>query len=531
VVYPESVTDFDSPSAPVDVGGRAFAQALAETTESLVCVLDRDGRILLFNEACERATGFTREEVLGRDARESVIPPDQAEMFGEVLVGIWRTRQPSPQVGHWMSKYGDRLLIAWSNRAVLEEDGTVRYVVASGRDITERERAEAEIRALQGDVEAKLGEVGRLAQEQTALRRVATLVASEANEAQIFEAVSRQCARVLGAGSSAVFRFDSDDQATVVGRWDREGIPVYPLGSTVELGGRSSITQVRQTGQPTRIDDYSGLAGPVAEAMRTAGLRATVAAPIVVAGTIWGAVAVATSLPKSFPPESEARLADFCELVSLAIASASAREELRASRVRIVQTADNERRRLERNLHDGAQQRLVALSIALRLARARLRADPASAEALLVTASTDADEAVRELRELARGLHPAMLTEAGLGPALGSLAERATLDVVVHTTPAERLPEQVEAAVYYVVAEALTNATKHARATRVVVRVEHADGVARVEVADDGRGGADASRGSGIVGLRDRVDALGGTLEVESPPGAGTVVRARLPVA
>jgi signal transduction histidine kinase len=264
--------------------------------------------------------------------------------------------------------------------------------------------------------------------------------------------------------------------------------------------------------------------------MRTAGLRATVAAPIVVAGTIWGAVAVATSLPKQFPPESEARLADFCELVSLAIASASAREELRASRARIVQTADNERRRLERNLHDGAQQRLVALSIALRLARTRLRSDPASAEALLETASTDADEAVRELRELARGLHPAMLTEAGLGPALGSLAERAPLEVVVHATPAKRLPEQVEAAVYYVVAEALTNATKHAHATRVVVRVEQVDGVARVEVADDGRGGADPSRGSGIVGLRDRVDALGGTLDVESPPGAGTVVRARLPV-
>jgi PAS domain S-box-containing protein len=515
--------------AGLDVGG-AFAEALAETTESLVCVLDRDGRILLFNEACELSTGFTRDEVLGRDARESVIPPEQGETFGEVLAGIWRTAQPSPQVGHWLTKHGDRLLIAWSNKAVLGDDGAVRYIVASGRDITERERADAEIRALQGDVEAKLAQVGQLAQEQAALRRVATLVAAEADEEQIFEAVSRQSARVLGAGAAAVFRFDADEQATVVGRWDREGLPVFPLGSSVPLHGQSAIAEVRETGRPARLDDYTDLEGPVAEAVREAGLLATVAAPIVVAGAIWGAVTVTTALPRPFPPESEARLGDFCELVSLAIASAAARKELRASRARIVQAADDERRRLERNLHDGAQQRLVALAIALRLARARLALDPGATASLLETATSEAEAAVTELREIARGLHPVMLTELGLRPALDSLAERTPLNVVVRETPVERLPEPVEAAVYYVVAEALTNVAKHAEASQAVVAVENADGMARVEVSDDGRGGADTARGSGIVGLRDRVDALGGTLTIESPPGEGTVVRALLPI-
>ena len=506
-----------------------FAAALAETTQSLVCVLDGEGRILVFNDACERTTGFTREEVIGADARDFVIPPEEATAFAEVLAHVWTTGQPSPQVGHWLTRDGGRRLIAWSNKPVLADNGTPMYLVTSGLDITEREAAAEELHALEGDLEAKLSEVGRLAQEQTALRRVATLVAAEASQEEIFDAVSKQSARVLGAGAAAVFRFDGDSGATVVGRYDREGIRVFGLGSTVPLGPHSAVGRVAATGEPARIDDYSEVPGEVAELMKRARLRATVAAPISVAGGCWGAVAVTTPRAEPFPPDSEARLRDFCELVSLAIESAEAREELRASRARIVQAGDSERRRLERNLHDGAQQRLVSLALKLRLARSRMTTDPEVAEQLLQDSSVELDAALRELRELARGLHPAVLTEHGLGRALAVLVERAPFPVTVDA-PARRLPEPVETAAYYIVSEALANATKHADARSGVVSVRPANGVLAIEVRDDGRGGADLEGGSGIVGLRDRADALGGTLIVESPPGGGTTLRAELPL-
>jgi PAS domain S-box-containing protein len=493
-------------------------------------VLDERGRFLLFNDACERATGFARADVVGRDARESVIPPEQGESFGELLAAIWRTGMPSPQVGHWLRRDGGRLLIAWSNRAVLDTDGRPRYVVCSGLDLTERERAAAEVRALQGDLEAKLGEVAHLAQEQTALRRVATLVAAEASQEDIFAAVSRQCARVLDAHSAGVFRYEADGRAKLVGLYDRDGKVPYHAGEVIPLDMGSAIGIVQLTGQPARVDDYADVDSPLARRMRESGLRTTVGAPIVVGGTTWGAVGVSSPDAHRFPPRAESRLADFCELVSLAVASAAAREELRASRARLVQAADTERRRLERNLHDGAQQRLVALQLSLRLVRARIADDPAGASELLGAAAAELDSALADLRELAHGLHPMILTQRGLRPALEQLAVRSPVPVVLNATPAERLPETVEAAAYYVVAEALTNVAKHSEATAAEVAVRCERGAARVEVRDDGRGGADAGGGTGIRGLRDRVDALGGTLAVESPPGEGTVVRAVLPL-
>jgi PAS domain S-box-containing protein len=493
-------------------------------------VLDEQGRFLLFNDACERATGFAREDVVGRDARESVIPPEQAESFGEVIAAIWRTGTPSPQVGHWLRRDGGRLLIAWSNRAVLDTSGRPRYVVCSGLDLTERERAAAEVRALQGDLAAKLGEVAQLAQEQTALRRVATLVAAEASQEEIFAAVSRQCARVLDAHSAGVFRYEADGRARLVGMYDRDGKVPYHHGEVIRLDMGSAIGIVQLTGRPARVDDYADVDSPLARRMRDSGLRTTVGAPIVVGGTTWGAVGVSSPDANRFPPRSEARLADFCELVSLAVASAAAREEVRASRARLVQAADTERRRLERNLHDGAQQRLVALQLSLRLVRARLAEDPDGAVELLETAGAELDSALAELRELAHGLHPMILTQRGLRPALEQLAARSPVPVVLHGTPPERLPESVEAAAYYVVAESLTNVAKHSAASAAEVTVRCERGAARVEVRDDGRGGADAGGGTGLRGLRDRVDALGGSLAVDSPAGEGTIVRAVLPL-
>jgi signal transduction histidine kinase len=230
------------------------------------------------------------------------------------------------------------------------------------------------------------------------------------------------------------------------------------------------------------------------------------------------------------PLETERRLQAFAELVGLAVASADARDELAASRLRIIEASDTERRRLERNLHDGAQQRLVALMVGLRLAQAELKSRPDEAGALLETLTEELAEALTELREIAQGIHPAVLTERGLGAALEVLGARTPLPVSLDVTPAERLPEPVETAAYYTASEALANVVKHSHATRASVRVERLDGLVTVEISDDGVGGADPERGSGLRGLRDRVDTLDGVLRVESPPGRGTIVRVELPV-
>jgi PAS domain S-box-containing protein len=506
--------------------GDQFAKVLTETTMSLVCVLDQNGRILFFNDACERTTGYKRDEVIGGDARDFVIPPEEAEAFGEVLAYIWSTGLSSPQVGHWIAKDGDRKLIAWSNRLMPSGDGA-SILVTTGIDLSAKQRRLKDEGAFEGDPEAKLAEVGRLAQEQRALRRVATLVASEASPERVFTAVSEECARVLEVDASAVFRYEGDDTATIVGRHSRAEADVFTLGLRLPATEDSGIGQVLRTGRPARIHDYTDRAGPVAENMRVMGYRSTVSAPIVVAGILWGAVGIASSEP--LPADTEARLGAFCELVSLAVASAQAREDLSASRARLVKAGDGERRKLERNLHDGAQQRLVSLALTLRLAKRQLDNDPDAARKSLDAASTELDLALAELRELARGLHPAALTEQGLGPALEAVAQRLPIEVRI-SAPPDRLPENIEATVYYIVSEALTNVTKHAQADQANVSIGFEDGALRFEITDDGRGGADPSAGSGILGLRDRAEAVGGTLFVISPPGQGTRVTAQIPL-
>lgn len=232
---------------------------------------------------------------------------------------------------------------------------------------------------------------------------------------------------------------------------------------------------------------------------------------------------------QALPTESETRLGAFAELVSLAVASAQARTDLIASRARLVQAGDEQRRRLERNLHDGAQARLVAVALQLRVARASLRRNPDAVPELLEEAARELDAGLAELREIARGLHPAPLVDHGLPRALVVLAERLPLPVTLDV-PDERLPDTLEATAYYIVAEALTNAVKHAAATRASVIVERDGAVVRCTISDDGRGGADAGGGTGLLGLPDRAEAVGGTLSVHSPPGSGTTIVAALPL-
>jgi PAS domain S-box-containing protein len=519
----------DAPQTGEFVLGESFAAILTETTQSLVCVLDRHGRIRLFNDACERATGFARAEVLGRDARELVIPPEEREAFGEFLAYVFKTGASSPQVGHWQTKDGGRRLIAWSNKPMTGADGAPDTLVTTGIDLTDRApRREEDDRALQGDPQAKLAEVSRLASEQRALRRVATLVAAEATPERVFTAVSEECARVLQVNASAVMRFHGDETATIVGRHNRDNIDVFRVGERLPAQEDSAVGRVLRTGAPARIDDWGSARGTITDAMFRVGYRCSAAAPIVVTGTLWGAVSIASEDP--LPPDGENRLGAFCELVSLAVASAQARADLVASRARLVEAGDEQRRRLERNLHDGAQQHLVSVALKLRVARARIESQPALTATLLDEAARELDSGLEELREIARGLHPAVLGEHGLKRALDVLAERLPVPVDIDA-PAERLPGHVEATAYYIVSEALTNVAKHARASRAQVSVRRDGGTLRCEVADDGRGGADPVGGTGIVGLRDRAEAAGGTLSLVSPPGRGTVVAAALPLA
>jgi signal transduction histidine kinase len=322
--------------------------------------------------------------------------------------------------------------------------------------------------------------------------------------------------------------YDGARTATVVGTWSEDGKPRFPVGASLDLDGDTVVAKVLRSGTAQRVDRYEETSGTLAETVRSFGYRAAVAAPVTVGGRLWGVLAAATTSDDGLPEGLERRLYDFAELVAQALANADAYEKLAASRARLVEVGDAERMRLERNLHDGAQQRLVSLSLALRLAQAQVGRHPAEAERILAAASEELGHALEELRELARGIHPAVLTDRGLGPALEALAARAPLRVELALAE-ERLPDQVEAAAYYVVSEALANVVKYAEASSVAVRVARANGRAVVEVADDGVGGADPASGSGLRGLADRVEALDGLLQVESRPGVGTRIRAEIP--
>jgi signal transduction histidine kinase len=369
-----------------------------------------------------------------------------------------------------------------------------------------------------------------LTDEQAALRRIATLVAGEAASDRVFQQVTCEAARTVGAAAASLARFDDDGVVTFVGGWNESGRLAFPVGSRFSVDETGVLAAVWETGEPQRIDRYDGRAGSLVERFKTFGYGSSTAAPVKVAGQVWGALVAAGPPHVPLPPGSERRLTDFAELVAQALANADAHRKLAASRARIVEAADTERQRLERNLHDGAQQRLVSLALRLRMIKAALQQDPASAEALLDEVDGELDQALDELRELARGIHPAVLTDRGLAAALRTLADRAPVPVDVAQLPDERLPEAVEAAIYYLVAEAITNVAKYAQATQAKVAVERSNGMARVVVSDDGVGGAEIGNGSGLVGLADRVEALGGCLHLVSPPGRGTEVSAEIPV-
>jgi signal transduction histidine kinase len=367
-----------------------------------------------------------------------------------------------------------------------------------------------------------------LLQEQAALRRVATLVARDVPASCVFESVCEEVGSVLGVTTTNLVRFEDDGSATIVGAWAVEGAPFMPLGSVpMPPDGETVAPRVRRSGRTVRVDDYSDFDDELAMQLKAVGIRSAVGAPIVVAGRLWGAVIAADARPYHLPANAEMRLSAFAQLITDALANTDAREQLAASRARILRAGDEERRRLGRDLHDGAQQRLVSVVIDLQLAQKRW-ADDGRARELVDDALDHAQAAIDDLRELAAGIHPSVLTDRGLHAALESLAERSPVPVELDAELDERLPLSVETTAYFLVAEALTNVGKYAHASRASVAARVIGDQLELEVLDDGVGGADPSAGSGLRGLADRVAAMRGALHVSSPPGRGTRIHARI---
>ena len=364
-------------------------------------------------------------------------------------------------------------------------------------------------------------EVAALAEEQASLRRVATLVAGGRPKPDVLEATTREAGVIFDAQAVLFVCWEGvQDEVVVQGGWSTGVGPLLAPGDLYHPAPGGPTLSVLETGYACRGSEESPELGN----------RSVIGAPVIIKANLLGAF-VALRPPESpFPAGAEIRLRSFGDLLAQSIANSQAQDEMKASRARIVQAADDARRKLERNLHDGAQQRLVSVSLSLRIAMAKLSETPDDAGEVIRSASDELTLAIDELRELARGIHPSTLTEQGLGPALEVLADRVPLSVSVANELDERLPAAVEAAAYYVVAESLTNIVKYAEASKVEVRLSRSDETAHVEVVDNGIGGADVGAGSGLRGLADRVEALDGRFDIESPPSAGTRVWAEIPI-
>jgi PAS domain S-box-containing protein len=451
----------------------------------LLCITGVDGYFKRVNPAFERTLGHPAETLLSRPFTEFVHEEDRAgtrAALDRLASGV--------ELAEFENRYlradGTERWLQWSARPVPEQG----LVYAAARDVTESHRH---------------------AREQAALRRVATLVARGAPADEVFAQVAEEVGELLDT-TAAVLRRQPDGSRTVLGTAHDPEVFEPASRDARRVAARRAIQEVTRTGRAARAG------------------RA-VAAPIVVDDRLWGFV-VAASPREALDSGAEARLADFTELIATAIANADSRAQLTASRARVVAAADASRRRIERDLHDGVQQRLVALQLDLRLAESMVSDPTSELSEQLAHVSKGLDDAFQDLLQVARGIHPAILSKGGLGPALRSLARRSAVPVELDLAlPAVRLPERLEVAAYYVTSECLTNAAKHAHARVVRIEAGVRDDVLELTVADDGVGGAEPGRGSGLIGLIDRIEAIGGRLDVRSPPGEGTTLRVRLPLA
>jgi signal transduction histidine kinase len=487
-----AVVRFEDDGTAVTVGAHAAAKATGEPYEIrphgvVACV--RETRRAARFDSDDPAAADMRENVREAGVRSAVANPIvvEGELWGVVVVASRSSLPPATEAR--LASFTELVAIAIAN--------------AESRDA-----------------------LARLADEQAALRRVATLVARGASARDLVDAVAEEVGRRFPVGTVTIGRFEPDETVTTVASWSSTDV-AFPRGKRWPTRGANVAWMVLQTGRAARIDDFSAATDPIGVAAREAGYRSAVGSPIVVEGHLYGLI-TATSTEGALPPGTEARLASFTELVATAIANAKSSAELTASRRRIVAAADEARRRIERDLHDGIQQRLIALTFR---ARAMARSAPDELPGLATQLAEGMKDASDELREVSRGIHPTILTEAGLGPALRALARRSEIPIGVAVGLDERLPAEVETAAYYIASEALTNVAKHAQASTVELSATHDDRVLTLEIRDDGIGGVDASRGSGILGLTDRIEALDGSISISSPPRGGTKLRVQLPIA
>jgi PAS domain S-box-containing protein len=476
-------------------------------TPDLVVVADFEGSFTRVNPAVRQILGYTEEEVMAQPYLELIHPDDRDRTSAEAdAISAGKTTLSFEN--RYLAKDGSYKVLEWTARPVIEE--RVMYGVA--RDATQRHEAEAEL--------------ARLAGEQAALRRVATLVARGVPPAEVFSAVNEEVERLLGAQATIIARLEPDGAMAIVasGGTAREELPV---GTRLELDSDSAIATVMKKGRSARVDDYGSSSAPIAERVERLGVRCSVAVPITVEGTLWGSIAAGTG-SEPFAADAERRMIEFTELAATAIANAASRSELIASRARVAAASDETRRRIERDLHDGAQQRLVSTVVSLKLAREALRTGGEGASTLVSEALDYAEDATVELRELVQGILPPTLRRGGLTPAVETITKRMTVPVELDLSVG-RLPSPVEATAYFVVAEALTNVVKHSGAEHASVMARVQNGSLQLRVRDDGVGGARVD-GSGFVGLADRLAVLDGHLWIDSPADGGTLVAAEIPL-
>ncbi|WP_245720967.1 GAF domain-containing sensor histidine kinase [Nocardia pseudovaccinii] len=342
--------------------------------------------------------------------------------------------------------------------------------------------------------------------------------------------MAEQLARALGTANASLWRCESDSTAALVSAHDDPlQTTAMPVGSRWSLEGDNIVGVIVTSGRPARMDADNSPRWAAAR-IRELGLHSAVGAPIVVEGSVWGAAVVGNAEPGPLPPDTEARVADFADLVATAIANAESRAELTASRARIVAAADDARRRLERDLHDGAQQRLVSLALELRSLQDSVPSELDALSGQIARVASGLTAATENLQELSRGIHPAILSKGGLVPALKTLARRCPVPVDLDIAVERRLPDSVEIGAYYAVTEALTNAAKYAQASEISVRAAVKGDSLCLSIRDNGIGGADSRKGSGLIGLKDRIEVLGGHVLVTSPTGIGTSLYITIPV-
>jgi signal transduction histidine kinase len=361
-------------------------------------------------------------------------------------------------------------------------------------------------------------ELRRLARSQGALRRVATLVARGIPPSEVFKTVAAELGSLVGADCTAIHRYESDETVTVVAFWSNPCPPdvIPPPRERWPTGVDTAAAIVLRTGAPTRILS-SSVSDEIGVWARSHGLRHVVACPVWVEGRLWGDVAAMFRGDAPPPANMEERVGDFVELVACTIAQAKSRADLIDSRARVIAASDTTRRRIERDLHDGVQQHLIAIKYELRAAESMIPSERSELRQRLSSTSEGLSSVLSEVQEICRGLHPAVLARAGLKAALQALARRSPLPVELHADLNGDLPEQVEATLYYIACEALTNVVKHADASHIWVDVGSDDHEVRLSVRDDGLGGAHLGHGSGLIGVRDRIEAAEGTLRLTSP--------------